>query len=269
MIDYRPYLDSTSGINPEIGASSFNNVVYLVGLAVGMKFGKELGIHNQDLREYEVLYEDHIALNNDEHGLYKPKNSHDNITMKLAGSVVLGKYSHLFMDLFRSCVGANFHPKDTILYAYCLGNPFVRFIAGFFMFIPAISIILAALSEGKIRPKGYLKDMVLKRPKLFDKIKTKDGWMKIYLYKDGSQKTYRLHQNDGKILSFYKLLLTCRTNLIMNLTAHVYESIMTKRYGAFYMAELYYNYFPAGWEHPTTAAWYGVSEPLKYIMEKK
>jgi hypothetical protein len=269
MIDYKDYLDGQSGISPEKGQASFNNIVYLVGMVIGIKFQKANMLHPESTVEYEELFEEHCDLTEDENGLYAPKNSHDNITMKLAGSIALNTTDQYTMSLFHACKGANFHPRDVVLYCFLMGSPVVSFLVSPLLIIPAITILFAAWSSGKIRPRGYWKDLIINRPKLIDVVKTKDGWIRTYLYRDNTKKSYRLHQNDGKILAFYRLLITVRRSFIMRLTAKLYERIMAKKYCSSYMLELYYNYFPDGYLHPTCHAWYGVHLPLKQVMEKK
>lgn len=256
--DYKDWLDSTNGINPSVGSSSFNNIVYSTELIVGKALNASLD--QEDL----LLYEDHIVRNTDEYGLYIPKNSHDNMTMKICGSIFLKKDYHKKMNLFQAIKNANFHPRDIFFYIHTLGGTLAKILVEPFMLITAIAIILAGLSKGKIRPKFFERlKIIFKKKQLINETITRDGWVRTYiLLDDRKMYTIRLHQNDGKILSIFRLLATKNTSIIMNMTARIYHRIMVKQYGEFYMEELFRRYFPEH-NHPVIEAWKGLKSPLK------
>jgi hypothetical protein len=142
------WLTADFGISPEKYVDSFNNVVYTLGFEVGRRY--------QGYTVNDFFYSRmHLLCNLDENGLYKPKNSHDNLTMCLVAEVLSKRHWGVpkgpiwtFKQLLEACRGANWHPKDVIFYAYITGPLWLRALASLGMPIVAASIILASLSKG-------------------------------------------------------------------------------------------------------------------------
>lgn len=199
--EYERWLDSTGGLNPHKtnqDGVGFNNIVNSTHLLLGKI---ELGIDTKKDSEY---YFKHIRETEDENGLYMPKNSHDNLTAKLAGLLRTFSAHVTWFDLKEAQKGK--HPRDRIFYGCILKGGLYWLLFPFVMFE-----IIRGIYDQKVRPKFWeTKDYKFR---LYEKL----GWVKPeagkklqngvkYFYTFEGEEKYLLKiQNDGKILNLHRL----------------------------------------------------------------
>ena len=259
MVDYQEYLDETNGINPSIGADSFNNIVYSTELVLGKTL--QGTITEEDLE----LYKSHIKLNEDPHGLYVPKNSHDNITSKMMGSLFLGLDLHEKMDFFNAIKGANFHPRDVILYGFTLLEGLPKRICGAFLWLVGLIMIQSCVKKYKVRPKlrDRIKFILDRKKKKIQEYPTFTGYGRVENWKmsDGSTFQLNYYQNDGKILTVIRLLALSDESIQLKITAKICAYLLKLRYGDDYMYNMLREYFQTN-DHPSIEAWKNVENIL-------
>lgn len=259
MIDYKKHLTPTSGITHREGDfGGFNEICFLVWLMVGLK---RKGLYGEAESE---IYNKHIELTEDETGGYKPKNSHDNLTYKICGSYLLGRDDHKRIKLLPLLLRVWYRPSDLVFYSFLLGGPVLRFLAGLCLPILAWFALHAAKSEGKIRPqlidfedpKASRLWFYLRKKKYLTTSMRRDGWVKTYQMSDNFFYYLRLHQNDGKHLYTFKLMVLAEKSKLMKLTFKKYSAIMKERYGEDYLHKVLFNYL-GDKEHGAVKAWEG------------
>ena len=173
---YDDWLDEYYGIQPEKGADSFNNIIFSTQLILGKMALEDL--KRLDLDRY--LY--HLQKLDDGNGLYAPKNSHDNITAKIAGVVALGLEDKIKMNLSEAVKSK--HPRDRILYGLWLAPKFYHWLLIWF---PMFEIVRATVSKGKVRPVWWESwsiffSRVLILLRLMKHVDTKPAWAGEHLF---------------------------------------------------------------------------------------
>lgn len=252
------YWDNTGGLRPGPNVESFNNVVYSTQYVIGRKIKNQLS--DQDID----LYTTHMSLTEDENGLYKPKNSHDNITYKIVGLDALNLTTERPMNLLRAVIDIGPRPWDWILYSWVFGGKITRFIASFLLFIPCLQILQAVNKKEKIRPKlwdnrwkwWYLPKTLLQvdeRPT--QTIKT---WETKYM--DELQRTRHM-QNDGKHIALFKLYYGKDKSWQFKLTAKLAHKIFVSRYGEEYVHGVMKRYY-MDQKHPNIEVYKGIKDFL-------
>ena len=86
MILPSEYVDETCGVRPAPNHPSFNNVIYTAWYLIARE--RQGKLNKPDI---DAMMK-HLTENDDRHGLYKPKNSHDNITYKMILSGTLNDF---------------------------------------------------------------------------------------------------------------------------------------------------------------------------------
>ena len=255
------YLDSTTGIKPAPTQESFNNIVYSTQNLIGHVLKASLD------NEIIGYYDNHIQQNNTPEGLYNPKNSHDNITYKLLGSKVLNRGYEKNMSLLKACIDIGPRPYDWILYAYLMGSPIVRFIAQFFLFIPALQCVDGIFSAGKIRPKMFDKNIprykwwFLKKEFVQVKVFATYNLMEWIDYKGNKQFTRHM-MNDGKHICLFKLLILKKESKVFAFIANICHNNLVKRFGDEYGYVIMKKYFEDQ-NHPNIELYKGIKDILK------
>lgn len=262
MILPKVYLDETCGVRPGPNQASFNNIVYTVWYMLARK--KQHTINNNDL----AALIKHIQENTDEYGLYKPKNSHDNITYKLIASKIFHLNSTTNMNFFKAIKEIGIYRIwDVIFYGTIFGPKLLRPVFRLFMFIPALQMIEACYSEGKIRPKWFgdgensrIKWWFKKKKLIAEK---HDELRSYYTWqvKNDKNRTSIHMQNDGKHLAVFRLCAFQDDFLVLKLAAKICKKILIKKYGHDYTYRIIYNYF-LDRKHPLIAMWKGYGDIL-------
>ena len=259
----REYLDKTGGIKPALNQESFNNIVYSTQNLIGHILKASLD------DRILGLYNNHVAHNNDENGLYKPKNSHDNITYKVLGSKALKAGYERNMSLLQACKDIGPRPWDWVLYAFWMGSPAVRFIASFFLWIPALQCYEAITSKEKIRPKMFDKNIPRWKWWFFKKefISAKAfPTYKLIEWEDykGMKRHTRHMMNDGKHICMFKLLFLKEESKLFAFVAKLCHNKLRGRYGSEYAHKIMKSYYQDQ-NHPNIALFAGI----KNLLEKK
>ena len=136
MILPNKYVDKTQGVRPGPNMQSFNNIIYTAWYHIARK---EQGTMDEKDR---ASLEKHIVLNTDEYGLYKPKNSHDNITYKLILSKVFKLDCEPHMSFSQAIKDIGFYRIwDVITYGAIFGPKLLRPLFSMLLFIPALQMI--------------------------------------------------------------------------------------------------------------------------------
>ncbi len=259
-MDHYPksYVDETKGLRPGPEQGSFNNVIYSTWYIFARKLKGQLT--ERDLEYYNA----HIDLNNDQYGLYKPKNSHDNITYKAVGSLFLNDGKHKQMSFIQTVKSIGFYRIwDVITYAFMYSDKLVRLLLTPFLVIPALQMIEAVANEGKVRPDwiesgdkkhlGRLKwwfsgKRLTKLEILSNKI------VKHWVLPNGEVRHSYHMQNDGKHLAIFKLYVLRDKSFIFDIAARICDSIFRKRYGEDYTYQVIKRYFDDQ-NHPLIKEW--------------
>lgn len=235
----KEYYDDTFGLLPEKGTLSFNNIVYSVQYNIGRKLKKLPP--NPDL-EYLKL---HIHLTHSFMGGYVPKNSHDNITYKIAALQEYPEINKYMNPKYLSKKIGWYRIWDVIIYHFLYEqNVIKQFIYSSLMFIPAIQTLFSVYSKHKIRPKLW-----------------KDRWKWWYLpkkeldyyeYATFTQKTYEtpfgkkeanFFQNDGKHISLFKIRMLKNKSIFYKLIVGICHRRYVSVYGRNYAHKVFKRYF--------------------------
>ena len=266
-VSYAEYLDNTNGLNPSIGAESFNNIVYSARLCLGKQI--QGTINRDDLK----LLKSHIKLNLDEYGLYKPKNSHDNITSMIVGlHILLDNGDQEAQELLNNMCfhkairGANFHPKDVIFYGYTLLDGIWKSFYKALMPLEIIIHLWSCIKKHKIRPKfdvELIRFYLDKKKKFIRKEYSITGYGYDLVYELGTGHEFRrkYQLNSGKFLTMKKIYVAQKESLIMRFVGKICEKILKKHFGEEYMKEMNREYFRVE-EHPCIEANQGVTSVL-------
>jgi hypothetical protein len=262
-MDHLPksYIDETYGIRPGPEQGSFNNVIYSTWYIFARKLKGTLTQKDID------LYKHHLDVNADENGLYSPKNSHDNLTYKVIGSMLLGLDYHKNMSFFHTIKHIGFYRVwDVISYAYVYGNSLVKFLLTPFLVIPALQIIEAVSNEGKVRPDwiesgdkehlGRLK-WWFSGKKLVKLEQTSNKTIKTWKLPNGELRSSFHMQNDGKHLAIFRLYVLREESFIFKVTAFICDKIFKAKYGKDYTYKVVQRYFDDQ-NHPLIKEWEGI-----------
>jgi hypothetical protein len=256
------YLDKTSGVRPAPMEPSFNNIIYTAWYHIARK---EQGNFSQaDM----VALEKHIALNQDPDGLYKPKNSHDNITYKIILSKVFKLDCEPHMNFLAAVKSIGFFRIwDVITYGAVFGPKYLRWFFRILLFIPALQMIQAVHNKGKIRPtlfdKGVGRFPWWFLPKKLIKEEFVEANQITYKYwdcYDGEERVTRHMQNDGKHLAVFRLY-AFKDFFWFKLANKVCKKMLIKRYGQDYTYGIVNRYFRDR-KHPLIAMWKGHGDIL-------
>ena len=197
--DYKNYLSESYGIVPEAGftdKNSFNNIVYHAHLLFGRALN--LRLTGEDIN----LLRHHMELQEDAHGLYKPKNSKDNLIAKVAVCSKFGLPELKRMSLWRMVLSSYLNPWDAVFYMYCCGNRVIRALS--YPLIPFLYLQMwwAILKKHKVRPKI---------------------WQRIWWTLTGKPYTKQFFVNDGKHLALLKAFtLKNKFPMLTRITRHSY-----------------------------------------------
>jgi len=196
------YVDETGGIRGEANQPGFNNIVYSTWWLMILM---EKGLLTKEARDQ---YMEHISLNDDEYGLYKPKHSHDNTFYKLIGLKLLGEYGRIEeVNLFKACLGVGFfRPWDWILLGFLVGSPVTKFLCSFLLPITNFFLIHSAKKAEKIRPElQHRFKWWFRKKKLIKTESSPTALYKTWKIHDGSTEVTLHQQTDGKHLVLSKL----------------------------------------------------------------
>lgn len=179
--EYQHYLDDTNGLLPEKHmetGDSFNNVVYHAHLLIARELNGKLTKADID------LFRSHLEQNRDEKGLYKPKNSKDNLIAMTAAAYLYGLTPELRgMDLKYMVLSSYLNPWDAFFYIYCKGSKLAKLLITPFLMITYLQMWRAIAKKHKVRPKF---------------------WERILWTLQGKKYELRYYVNDGKQLSILK-----------------------------------------------------------------
>jgi len=265
-----PRWKKDGGLAPSVNElDGFNDIVYITEYYVGKKLLNEFRFDDG------LSYEKYLEANLDENGLYKPKNSHDNLTMKMCGCIILSLYKSLNKMSWKNVIKGK-HPRDIILFSFILGNPIIKFLSRFLLWIPALMMIQSVWKKDKVRPKWlewdeYEEDGKKKSKLNWDNSRLSWWFRKEYRdayfiqpiwYKcwnvEGEYKESRHMQNDGKILTKYRLMALKDKSWTMKLTAIICNKLY-KRYNENWASYIYDRYFKEE-DHPVPLIWHKVRE---------
>lgn len=255
---YKEYITPTFGITHNIGDfAGVNEIVFLTNLFIAMKIK---GVYTKVESD---IFERHLTINDDGNGGYLPKNSHDNVKMKLFGSLILDHDLKDNKPTLMSLVKTSWYrPWDMVVFSFLLGGTVLKCVSRLFLPLYCLVAIQSALSKGKIRPDWVEKDknlsrwrFIFRKKEFINQLNTRDGWRRNYRMLDNDQLyTQRLHQNDGKHLYTIGLLALSKKSFTCRLFFRLYCYIMEKRMGCkAFMEKVWHNYF--GMEHPVKVAW--------------
>ena len=261
MILPNKYVDKTQGVRPGPNMQSFNNIIYTAWYHIARK---EQGTMDEKDR---ASLEKHIVLNTDEYGLYKPKNSHDNITYKLILSKVFKLDCEPHMSFSQAIKDIGFYRIwDVITYGAIFGPKLLRPLFSMLLFIPALQMIQAVHSEGKIRPMMF-EPNIGRWKWWFGKKFVKEEFdpnvqitYKHWLCRDGDIRVSRHMQNDGKHLAVFRLY-AFKDLFWFKLANKVCKKMLVKRYGQDYTYEIVNRYFRDR-KHPLISMWKGYGDIL-------
>ncbi len=254
-ISYVQWLGPKDGLLPQRGVESFNNILYTTELLIGKRLTNS--VNRDDIK----LLRSHFNQTRDWHGLYEPKNSHDNLTAKIIASKLFAPEELQVMSL-KQAIKECKHPRDVVLYAFWLGNPIVRFISRLFLIIPALAMIISCLSSGKTRPAFYSSWhhffnralIALRLYKDNESIDIFGGKKHTYYFSFKDAYSFNQFQNDGKILAPLRLYVLKDESYLMRLTAKICNAILRRKFGKSYMIQLFANYFRE-YDHPVNFQW--------------
>lgn len=178
--DYQSHLTESYGIAPEHwmkDKDSFNNIVY----HAHMLFGRALNMRltGEDI----TLVRSHMGIQADDNGLYKPKNSKDNLIAKTAICYKFKLPELKDMSLKYMIISSWLNPWDAVFYMFCRGNRVIRALS--YPLIPFMYLIMWAsiLKKHKVRP---------------------EPWIALWRKLQGQEVKYSYMINDGKHLALLR-----------------------------------------------------------------
>lgn len=263
MILPKSYLDETCGVRPGANQESFNNIIYTIWYMIA-----RVRQGNLDKSDMDALIK-HINLNTDEHGLYTPKNSHDNITYKIIASKVFHLNRSPKMNFWQAIKQIGIYRAwDVITYGAIFGPKILKPFFYLLLWIPSLQMIQACASGKKIRP-DWINDgkhsRILwwwRRKKLIRIDEAPTVIYKTWELYGGGEMQSRHMQNDGTHLSVFRLYALKDEFKIFKLTAKICRSIMIRRYGKDYTYEIINKYFRDR-NHPVIPMWKGHGDILE------
>ena len=243
LSNYNEFLSSTKGIKSGRAESGFNDVVFSTEFILGLK---ELNMLNH---QASFDYIEHLQLNADEHGLYKPKNSHDNLTAKLAGCKALMLMDELEnFNLKEAC--RRKHPRDIILYNFLMRQSWW---SRLLLPLALLDMIRAIKVEGKVRPVWY-------KDNIWFRFKAKFGFQHPtyteevfagrvdYYDVNDKERGLLIIQNDGKLLNLLRLNMLREYKYLKPFVRYC-KKLYIRRYGECFQTVLFSNYFRE-YDHP-------------------
>lgn len=257
----KEYIDSTYGVRPGPNQESFNNIVYSVWYSVA-KIRKG-NLTNDEL----VMLERHLRLNNTPEGLYKPKNSHDNITYKVVAAKVFGLPYISSMNFWRAIKDIGiFRIWDVVTYGAVFGPKLLRPFFKMMLWLPALQMIYACATAGKVRPMMFGDGEHSRYKWWFRKklqlVEHNDNMtIKHWILPDGSKRATRHMTNDGKHLAIFRLF-ALKDLPFFGLCARICRRILIKRYGPDYTYEIINRHF-LDRNHPIIPLWKDQGDLLK------
>lgn len=258
----KEYFDSNYGVKPHPDVESFNNIVYLLYYIRNRMLRKKLT--NQDL----TMVNYHLKATRDQNGLYKPKNSHDNLTAKMLLSETLSipndmKYSAIFKNL-----SMLLRPWDLITYGVVFGPKIVRILLRPLLIIPALQMIQSCATAGKVRPKLIEKnDLKSSRIlwmffKKLDKVEETELITYKHYKTPFGPKVERHMQNDGKHLTIFRLNILKDKFFEFKICAKICRYILRKQLGDNYGYEVVNRHF-SNRQHPLIGMYRDYGDLLK------
>ena len=253
------------GVRPGPNQSSFNNIVFSYWYHVART---QQGQFNQ--QDLDALKK-HINDNKDEHGLYAPKNSHDNITYLMLSKKSFHIGSTDDMDFWTAIKEMGvFRIWDVITYGAVFGPKYLRWFFRLFLFIPCWQMVSAIKSEGKTRPKWFEFDRPhysrilwwFKKRELVKEDVQPTITYKTWRLKDGTERVSRHLQNDGKHLAVFRLYGLMNELPAFKKCAQKCRTLLIEKFGPDYTYEIINNYFQDR-KHPVIAMWKGHGDILK------
>lgn len=232
------YLDDTFGIRPAPKQESFNNIIFLLEYLLAIDFqGKKQPIHKE-------WWKKHWELNLDENGLYKPKNSRDNLYAKIMGDQYLLGRSQLSLN---ECLKHINRVTDVVLWTLILGGFWAKLAVIPLIPLMLVEVVYSIAKEGKVRPKIHERILWTLQGKKYNLTRTINDGKILYIMS--------LWALSGKYRLFYYLEKLC-------------SSILKKRYGENYFAEMLKVYFKDK-DHPIIKEWEKIKETLDKYKEIK
>lgn len=265
MILPKSYLDDTMGVRPGPEQGSFNNVIFSYWYTVARK--EQGKLNNPDLDALKI----HLELNDDGYGLYKPKNSHDNITYKMLAQKTFKIGSTDDMNFWKAIKDIGFFRIwDVIIYGAVFGPKLLRPLFKLFLFIPCMQIVDAIKKKEKIRPSWYDKNDFknsrilwwFRKRELINEEPHGPTMLKDWKLSNGEVRRSAHMQNDGKHIALFKLYELRKEFPIFERCAQKCRKLLIDRYGKDYGYEIVNNYFMDR-KHPVIAMWKGHGDILK------
>ena len=231
------YLDNTKGLRPAPNEESFNNIVYSTQYIIGLDVS-----HSIEVKELDNYFY-HLSATNDEHGLYRPKNSHDNITMKLVGSKYFRLRYHKEFSLPQAIKSIGPRP-ECILYSFWSNNKLIKLLSKPLLFIVALQCLDGISKSEKVRPEFFERlDWMFKDRDLVKVVTNPTFTTKTWRLNDGTIKETRHMQSDGKHLAPFKLFILKNESWLMRQVAIYCDKKLTKELGPCYMHEIFKRYY--------------------------
>lgn len=256
------YIDETYGVRPGPNQESFNNIIYSTWYVLAKKLKGTLD--SDDLSYYTT----HIELNEDKNGLYKPKNSHDNVMYKLIGNKALNMFYDRNISYFAAIWAVGLYRIwDVILISHIKAPKWLKVLLTPLLIIPCIQMILSCKSEGKVRPTMFNSgrdSRILwwfKKKTLTLTKYTRNSTIKTYSIGPDITKTIRIELNDGKHLALFKLFVFQDESFILKQTAKICQKMLVKRYTWDYTYEMINQYF-LDENHPVIKEWRDIGNIL-------
>jgi hypothetical protein len=267
MILPSEYVDETCGVRPAPNHPSFNNVIFSAWYHFARDKQGKFNKHDLDA----MLK--HLNDNDDGNGLYKPKNSHDNLTYKMLMSkhFELGMEDKMSFSKAAWSIGL-YRVWDVITYGAVFGPKPLRPLFGLLMIIPAVQSLISLLIGSKIRPQLFEPKSSqqpsrfpwwFRKKKLIDEMEIHDGLVTIKTWLDykGQKRVTRHMQNDGTHLAVFRLAILKKDFLVCRIAAKIAKKILIKRYGNDYVYGIINKYFRDR-KHPVIDMWKGYGDIL-------
>lgn len=255
------------GVKPHKNVNdSFNDIVFSAELIIAKK---ELG-ELDDLDKY--YFRRHLEYTDDEHGLYAPKNSHDNLTAKLAAVRALEWRSVEARMSLLNMVKKK-HPRDVIIYGFLMGNVVVKYICLLLLPLALLDMVRAVYSI-KVRPSWFSKKFFWFRLKAAigalefkERRSVKGGYHDWYCWEDAHDGVYNIiyQQNDGKILNLLRLNMF-REYRYLKPIVRLFKMMYTRSMGSNFQTKLFENYFEEK-NHPVVEAFRELDRRGKTVID--
>lgn len=254
-VKYDDWIGSDFGIKPTRSQddNSFNNIVYSTALLIAMDRYNRTKISKAEYEKFIRLYRAHLVATNTPDGLYKPKNSHDNIMAKIAGLTVVMPIDVSQMNADKAV--SKKHPRDVILFRYLLDGGLLWTAL---MPLAILDMVRAAVAK-KVRPEWYSKKyfwfrvkvaLGISKPRLEYKIV--GGTEEVHSTPNGDQWLRRL-QNDGRILNLFRLY-ALRDDKKFKWLLPLFKKLYVWNMGENFQSKMMENYYQED-DHPVIFAY--------------